>query len=167
MEVVMSTVERLTTAAELTLDRRGFVARCSQLIVSGWWVWTVRPRLLYSTSHLWVRINDGVARIGISTYAAQELGDIVFVDLPSVGLKVDTGRSFGIIEAVKTVVELPAPLSGSVIRINDSLEAEPHLVNESPLDRGWLIEMSLPKNARTDHLMSSSRYRRYIQNPAP
>ena len=130
------------------------------LRADGW-----RP-LLYSRCHMWVDLRSDVARIGLSEHAVQELGDVVFVELPTVGSTYGAGRAFATIEAIKTVVELMAPVTGTVVRVNPRLDDRPELVNESPLNEGWLCEVTLVRRQETRVLMSRAQYGRYLQGPA-
>ncbi|UFU03219.1 glycine cleavage system protein GcvH [Ruania suaedae] len=97
--------------------------------------------LQYTSQHEWLEIVDDVATLGITDYAAEQLGDVVFVDLPDVGSTVTTGEAIGEIESTKSVSELYAPVSGEVIEINDAVDAGPDLVNSSPFEDGWLLRI--------------------------
>ncbi|MDO7908150.1 glycine cleavage system protein GcvH [Paenibacillus sp. JX-17] len=98
----------------------------------------------YSEEHEWVKVTEtGTLLVGISDFAQHQLGDIVFVELPEEGAKVEAGAGIGTIESVKTVSDLFAPLSGKVIRVNSGLQDEPQLVNESPYEEGWMIELEV------------------------
>ncbi len=112
----------------------------------------------YLKTHEWVRLDDDTARIGISDFAQDELGDIVFVELPSVGDTVEANEEFGVIESIKAVSDLYAPLSGIVIAVNESLENAPELVNDDPFGDGWLIEIEPSETADYDELLSPSEY---------
>lgn len=103
----------------------------------------VRENLKYSKSHEWVRVEDGVATIGISDYAQAELTDIVYVELPKVGDDLEVDDEFGVVESVKSVSELLMPVSGEVIEVNSELEDSPEIVNESPYDKGWMIKVKM------------------------
>jgi len=94
---------------------------------------------LYSQEHEWVKKEDGKVRIGITDFAQDELGDIVFVELPAAGDEVKKDEPFGSVESVKTVSELYAPVSGKVVEVNENLEENPEFVNESPYDKAWMI----------------------------
>ena len=95
--------------------------------------------LRYSEEHEWVKVEDGKVRIGITHFAQSELGDIVFVELPQVGDEIKTDDPFGSVESVKTVSELYAPISGTVVEVNADLEDSPEFVNESPYEKAWMI----------------------------
>ena len=97
----------------------------------------------YTESDEWVRIDDDVAFIGITDYAQSELSDIVYVELPSTGTQLEHGQGFGVVESVKAVGDLYAPLAGEVVRVNKALEETPELVNEDPYGRGWIIALAI------------------------
>lgn len=114
--------------------------------------------LLYSADHEWVRITGSTARIGITDYAQDALGDVVFVQTPAPGTSVTTGESFGEVESTKSVSDIYAPVDGSVSSINDRLSDEPALVNTDPYGDGWLCEITMSDTA-TDHLLTPDAYR--------
>lgn len=118
---------------------------------------------LYLESHEWIDIEDGTGRIGITDFAQDELGDIVFVELPAAGDTIEQGDVFGVIESIKAVSDLYAPVSGEVTSVNSSLENEPELVNDDPYGDGWMIEVSLTDESETDSLLSPSEYRDQIE----
>ena len=112
----------------------------------------------YLDSHEWARVDDGTARIGISDFAQDELGDVVFVDLPSERDEVTAGEDFGVVESIKAVSDIYAPVSGTVTAVNDDLVDAPELINEAPYDDGWLIEVDLADDAGLDDLLSAEEY---------
>jgi glycine cleavage system H protein len=114
--------------------------------------------LHYLDSHEWVRVTDGTARIGISDFAQDELGDVVFVDLPADGEAVTAGEDFGVVESIKAVSDLYSPVSGTVTAINDALESEPELLNEDPYGEGWLVEVELDDESELDDLLDADAY---------
>jgi glycine cleavage system H protein len=114
--------------------------------------------LKYSKEHIWVRVEGNRAVIGLTDYAQQELGAITSVELPDVGDDLDQEDSFGSIEARKTVAELYAPISGSVIEVNEELESAPDLINEDPYDSGWLAVVTLSDPEELNLLMSAEDY---------
>lgn len=118
--------------------------------------------LKYSKEHEWVRVEGSRAYIGITDFAQDELGDVVYVDLPEVGATLTQGSSFGSVESVKTVSELYAPVSGKVIEVNEKLADEPELVNSSPYDEGWMIVVEMDKPQELDTLLSAADYREMI-----
>ena len=114
----------------------------------------------FTKEHEWVALEDGsdVVTVGITDFAAGELGDIVFVELPEVGTTVESMQTIGTIEAVKTVADLYAPVSGVVKELNGNLEANPEVVNKSPFDEGWFLKIELTNRAQLDDLMAKSDY---------
>ena len=120
--------------------------------------------LVYTKEHEYVaKTGDpAVVRIGITDYAQGELGDVVFVNLPKPGDKVDGHQSFGTIEAVKAVSELYAPLAGEVVEVNGALESDPAVVNRDPYGDGWMIALRLENPAELDDMLSASAYRGHI-----
>ena len=114
--------------------------------------------LRYTTDHEWVRETAEGVRIGITSYAQEALGDVVFVTLPQVGDEVSKGDSCGEVESTKSVSDLYAPLSGTVTAVNDSLEATPELVNSDPYGDGWMYEISLSDDADTSALLDAEAY---------
>ena len=113
--------------------------------------------LKYSEEHEWIALEDGVATIGVTDYAADKLGDVVFVELPAVGTEVAAGAVVGEIESTKSVGELYAPVSGTVVEINDAAVDDPSLVNGEPFEGGWLIKVSVADGA-TDALLDRDAY---------
>ncbi|MFB6121153.1 MAG: glycine cleavage system protein GcvH [Halobacteriaceae archaeon] len=114
----------------------------------------------YRESHEWVRPADG--RVGISDFAQDELGDVVFVELPGEGDHVERGDTFGVVESIKAVSDLYAPVSGEVVAVNDALEQAPELVNEDPYGEGWLLEVEFDE-ADLDALLTPEAYRDQIE----
>ena len=119
--------------------------------------------LRYTREHEWARVEGNRARVGITHYAQDQLGDVVFVELPKIGTRVRHMQSFGVVESVKAVSDLFAPLSGEVVEVNQSLTERPEQVNQDPHGAGWLIviEMSDPKDL--DALMNAADYEAYLQ----
>lgn len=120
--------------------------------------------LKYNTEHIWVKINRDNALIGVTDYAQDQLGDIIYVDMPEQGYELEQNESFGTIESAKSVSELYAPVSGHVIRVNESLKDEPELVNEEPYDAGWLLEVKLTNENDLNDLMDNHGYEEYLKN---
>lgn len=108
-------------------------------------------------------VDDDIVRIGISDYAANQLGDIVFVELPDVDDSFEQGESFGSIESVKASSELYIPVGGTVMTINDSLEEEPGAVNDNPYGTGWMIEVTLSNREELDKLMTPEQYAKFLE----
>lgn len=117
--------------------------------------------LKYTDSHEWVKVDGDVVIIGITDYAAGELGDVVFVDIPETRA-VATGDSFGSIEAVKTVSDLIAPIAGTITEINPELEGSPETVNADPYGNGWMVKMTADNAADIDGLMDAAQYKALI-----
>ena len=113
--------------------------------------------LLYTESHEWVRRGETVT-IGITAFAQEQLGDVVYVDLPQVGATLTQGDSFGSVESVKTVSDLYAPLSGTVTAVNTQLVNSPELINSDPYGEGWLLQLSAANNAELDSLLDRAAY---------
>lgn len=115
--------------------------------------------LRYTAEHEWVRADSGVARVGITAYAQDALGDVVYVSLPAVGEKVSPGDACGEVESTKSVSDLYAPLAGEVSAVNDTLDSSPGSVNTDPYGQGWMYELTLADPAAVDSLMSVEEYR--------
>lgn len=116
--------------------------------------------LRYTESHEWTKERDGTVRIGISDFAQDELGDIVFVELPAEGDQITRGESFGVVESIKAVSDLYAPVSGTVVATNDALVNEPELINEEPFEGGWMIEVDPTEGL--EHLLGPDEYREQV-----
>ena len=112
----------------------------------------------YTSEHEWIRVDGDEAFVGITDYAQSELGEIVFVDVPSLGETVGQGEVFGSIEAVKTVSDLNMPVTGEVLEVNGALDAQPELVNNDPYGEGWIIRISVKDAAELDKLMDAATY---------
>ena len=122
----------------------------------------IPDNLRYSSEHEWLAANGKSAKVGITGYAAEQIGDVVFVELPKIGSMVAAGTSFGVIEAVKSVSELFAPVSGKVTAINERVAKEPELVTASPYGDGWLIEIEMSDAGETAALKDAAGYRDLI-----
>jgi glycine cleavage system H protein len=114
--------------------------------------------LHYTKDHEWVRVAGETATIGITAYAADQLGDIVFVELPDVGRTLQQFAAFGVVESVKAVSDLFAPVSGEVVEANPDLAAKPELVNSDPYDGGWMIRVKLADPAQVEDLLDAAAY---------
>lgn len=114
--------------------------------------------LRYTRDHEWVRVEGGVATVGITAIAADQLGDIVFVELPDAGRDLVGGRSFGVIESVKAVSDLFAPVSGTVVETNGDLAQSPELVNSDPYGAGWMLRMTIADDAQLAALLDAAGY---------
>jgi glycine cleavage system H protein len=118
--------------------------------------------LRYTEDHEWVRLEGSTAVVGITDYAQGELGDVVFVELPKPGTAVEKGSVFGTIEAVKTVADLYAPVSGKVAAVNDGLNDEPETVNRSPYGDGWMVRIEADDVSELETLMDAGAYRTHV-----
>ena len=123
---------------------------------------SIPAELKYTKDHEWVRIEGNIAVVGITDFAQGELGDIVFVDIDSVGDELNAGDVFGSVEAVKTVSDLYLPISGKVVEFNEELESEPELVNTSPYGKGWIIKLEIAAGADQSELLSADQYNEVI-----
>lgn len=119
--------------------------------------------LKYASTHEWVRPEGDIAVIGITDHAQSELGDVVFLELPTVGSRIGKGDVFGTVESVKTVSDLIAPVSGEVVEINETLTESPELVNDEPYASGWLVKVKMGAKSELDELMSADQYETFIQ----
>ncbi|SDY16660.1 glycine cleavage system protein GcvH [Thermoactinomyces sp. DSM 45892] len=120
--------------------------------------------LRYTEEHEWVKTeSDNKVRVGITDFAQSELGDIVFVELPEVGDKIEAGQPFGSVESVKTVSELYAPVNGTIVEVNSSLEESPENVNDAPYEDGWMIVVELENTDQLKELLSDKQYKESIQ----
>lgn len=118
--------------------------------------------LLYSKEHEWVKVNGDTAMIGITDYAQNSLGDIVYVELPKVGAQVGKSASVGVVESVKAVSDLFTPVGGEVLEVNSALEDDPALVNREPFAGGWMFKVKLTDGAQTTGLLSAGDYENLI-----
>lgn len=119
--------------------------------------------LKYTEEHEWVLVEDDVATIGITDFAQEQLGDVVFVELPEVGDSFDVGKSFGVVESVKAVSDVYAPVSGEVVEINEELPDEPEILNNSPYEDGWMVKIRLADAAELDDLMDAAAYQEFVE----
>ncbi len=117
----------------------------------------------YAQSHEWVKMEGDLAVVGVSDYAQDQLGDVVFVELPSVGTSVEAGKAFGVVESVKAASDLFSPVSGKVEAINDKLAEAPETVNKDPLNAGWMIKVRLSNPGQLDGLMDAATYQKKIE----
>ena len=122
--------------------------------------------LKYDREHEWVRLDGDVATIGISDFAQDQLGEVVYVDLPSVGEAVSTGESFGEVESVKSVSELFSPVSGEVVEVNSALDDAPEAVNDDSYGDGWMIKVKVDNLSEVDALMDADAYEAFLAEEA-
>ena len=123
---------------------------------------SVPKELMYTENHEWVKVDGDIATIGITDHAQGELGDIIFIEFPEINDTVQKSEPFGTIEAVKTVADLFAPISGKVLEINESLEDSPELVNSETYGQGWLVKISINNQEELKGLLSSEKYQELI-----
>jgi len=122
----------------------------------------IKEDLKYTESHEWLKIDNQNAIVGITDHAQKELTDIVFVELPEVGKEVKKGDELCVVESVKSVSEIYAPVSGKVVKVNKKLEDEPEIINSSPYDNGWLVEIKIKDKSEIDLLINADSYKKLI-----
>jgi glycine cleavage system H protein len=122
----------------------------------------IPQELKYTNDHEWIRVENGIATIGITDFAQSELGDIVYVDIETVGETIEQNDVFGSVEAVKTVSDLFMPISGEILEFNESLEDSPESVNKDPYGEGWIIKVKLADNSQLDNLLDAANYKEII-----
>jgi glycine cleavage system H protein len=120
-------------------------------------------QLRYTEQHEWTREDGELIRVGITDFAQQQLGDVVYVDLPAPGAEVEQGQAFGEVESTKSVSDLYAPVSGTVVERNEDLDERPELVNEDPQGTGWLVAIEPRERAQLDGLLDAAGYQRFIE----
>ena len=123
---------------------------------------TFPENLKYTKDHEWMRVEGEVGWIGVTDYAQGELGDVVFVELPAVGSKLEQGKSFGTIEAVKAVSDLYAPVTGEVVETNKEVADSPEVVNKEPYERGWMVKVRIANPTELSALLDAAAYRKLI-----
>lgn len=116
----------------------------------------------YAKSHEWIKVEGNKALIGITSFAQEHLGDVVFVELPAVGRKLAKGEAFGVVESVKSVSDIYAPAGGTVTRVNDRLNGEPALINADAMGDGWIIEIELSDPADLNDLLDAEAYEKHL-----
>jgi glycine cleavage system H protein len=114
--------------------------------------------LHYTKDHEWVRVDGDTATIGVTDFAAHQLGDVVFVDLPAAGRTIEQFATFGVVESVKAVSDLYAPVSGEVVGVNADLAGQPELVNSDPFGKGWMIQIRVSDSGQVDGLLDAAAY---------
>jgi len=124
---------------------------------------SVQKDLYYTEEHEWLKVDDGEGTIGITDHAQSELGDIVFVDLPEEGKEFSKGDAIGTIEAVKTVSDIYAPVSGEVTEVNETLDEEAEKINQDPYGEGWIVKVKLSDKSEIDELLSAEEYEDLIE----
>jgi glycine cleavage system H protein len=119
--------------------------------------------LYYSETHQWARVEEGVATVGVTNYAQEQLGDVVYVELPRPDDEMKRGEPLGSVESVKAVADVNSPVSGRVVEVNGALEDTPEQINQSPYDAGWLAKIELSDPAEMRSLMSAQEYVKFLQ----
>lgn len=123
--------------------------------------------LLFTEEHIWLRVaGDGTATVGLSDFAQEQLGEVIFLDLPEAGKRIICGEEFGSIESVKASTDLLSPLSGEVVEVNGNLAGTPRLVNRSPYDEGWMIRIRMEDQTETHGLMDAETYDYHVKHSA-
>jgi len=117
----------------------------------------------YTKDHEWVRVDGDIGTIGITDFAQKQLGDVVYVELPEVGTQLEYHQSIGVIESVKAVSDVYAPISGEVTAVNEDLNDSPEILNESPHDKGWIIKIRVKNSDELEKLMPVSEYEKYLE----
>jgi glycine cleavage system H protein len=117
----------------------------------------------YTKDHEWARVENGLVTVGITSYATEQLGDVVYVELPEVGRRLEKEKTFGVVEAVKTVSDLYAPVEGEVVEVNTALADNPTLVNQEPYGEGWMIRVRPAAPEPLKHLLTSSDYEKLLE----
>ncbi|MDI6893418.1 MAG: glycine cleavage system protein GcvH [Bacillota bacterium] len=120
----------------------------------------------YAKTHEWAKVEGDLARVGITNYAQEHLGDIVFVELPEVGRQVKQGEAFGVVESVKAVSDCYAPVSGEVVEINDTLADKPETLNQDPHGEGWMVVIRMSDPAELNNLMDVAAYEKHCEEEA-
>ena len=123
--------------------------------------------LRYSKEHEWARFEQSLVRVGITDFAQDSLGDVVYVDLPAIGSKVEAGRPLGEVESTKSVSDIFSPVSGTVVEVNAVIEERPEIVNEQPYGEGWLLVIEPSDPPGTDSLMDADAYRAFLEDLTP
>ena len=119
--------------------------------------------LKYTEDHEWILVEDDVATVGITDFAQDQLGDVVFVELPEVGDSVEAGNTFGVVESVKAVSDVYSPVTGEIIEINEELPDAPEVLNTSPYEDGWMIKVKLSDASSIDNLMDVAAYQEFVE----
>jgi len=123
----------------------------------------LRNDLKYTETHEWIKIKEDIATVGITDHAQESLTDIVYVELPEIGKRVKKGEELCVVESVKSVSEIYAPVSGTIIKVNKRLEENPESVNESPYDDGWLVEIKIENKSEINSLIDADSYKKTIK----
>jgi glycine cleavage system H protein len=127
----------------------------------------IRKDLFYTNTHEWVKKTGDIVRVGVDDYAQSALGDIVYVELPSVGAAVNAGAAFGSLESTKAVSDLNSPVTGKIVAVNEILSDSPELVNASPYEDGWIVEIEAADSKEFDALLKSDAYSEFVKTLDP
>ena len=119
--------------------------------------------LKYTEEHEWVLIEEDMVTIGITDFAQDQLGDVVFVELPEVGDQLQSGKPFGVVESVKAVSDVYAPVTGEVVEVNDDLPDDPEMINKAPYEDGWMLKIRVSASSELDELMDADAYQTFIE----
>lgn len=122
--------------------------------------------LKYTKEHEWVSLEGNIATVGITEYAAEQLGDVVHIDLPEMEREVDKGAAFGVVESVKSVSDIYTPLTGKVVEINEALGENPGLINEDPYSEGWIVKVEASQLSEVEGLLSAQAYQAFLSEEA-
>ena len=118
--------------------------------------------IYFTKEHEWIKVEDNVGVVGITAYASEQLGDIVFVELPEEGIIAEIGKDIAVVESVKAASEVYSPVSGTIIKSNEDLNSNPEIVNEDPVGKGWFYEIKISNNDELSGLMSEEEYQKHI-----
>jgi|TARA_X000001036_G_scaffold82677_1_gene74537 glycine cleavage system H protein len=118
--------------------------------------------IYFTKDHEWIKVEDNIGVVGITVYASEQLGDIVFVELPEEGITAEIGKDIAVVESVKAASEIYSPVSGTVIKSNEDLNSTPEIVNEDPVGKGWFYEIKISNNDELSGLMSEEEYKKHI-----
>ena len=118
--------------------------------------------IYFTKDHEWIKVEDNIGVVGITLYASEQLGDIVFVELPEEGITAEIGKDIAVVESVKAASEIYSPVSGTVIKSNEDLNSTPEIVNEDPVGKGWFYEIKISNNDELSGLMSEEEYKKHI-----
>jgi len=120
--------------------------------------------MYFTDSHEWIKVEDGLGTVGVTTYAKQELGEIVYLELPEIGRQVKAGEEVVILESTKAAADIYAPVSGEIVAVNDAVRNAPDLLNQSPEEMGWLFKIRLSNSEELNALMNRTSYQRLVQS---
>ena len=123
----------------------------------------IKPGLIYTKEHEWLTVEGNVAMVGITDYAQQALGDLVYVDLPPIGKEIETGKDIAVVESCKAASDVYSPVSGKIVAVNDDLKNAPELINQSPYEQGWIFKIELSNPDEIKSLLSEQDYRNLLE----